>query len=572
MRLSRLSAILVLLLVHSAQAQEFKFSWDQATVYRIVTDRFSNGDSSNDYAYGRGLDGNGNSYAIDSTGHFLGGDFAGIKGWIEDGYFSDLGVNVLWLSAPYEQVHGWVGGGDGDFQLYAYEASWPLDYTEVDRAFGSKSDFQDLVDTAHQNDLRVILDVDLGNVGPPTLHDMASFGFGGLTSDEWRSWTPSSKIGWQSYQREYVTFTDSLESWGKWWGPDWVRSNLVGYEPCSENDGAACQAGEPALRSDIEVSEFPQFLQLKWGEEKSARLRSEMDTYFSRSGIGKTAANHVVLWLSSWVREFGIDGFHLTDAGSIDPAISSLLKKEASSALEQWKNENPDTALDDKEFWMTGDMAGRDSYPDNYGYDAVHRSSAGSSDDYEITSYFEDLVSAVGDEPSKIVTHLSANDVPLYDRTGLWEAGTRFLLAPGPVTIYYGDETARNPGAAKSDSSHAANSFMNWAEADEAVLAHWQKIGAFRAAHPAVARGGYDIVQESPYAFHRGVRLGADSDQVVIVMGAAGKTRINVSIVWPDDTLLRDAYTGNIAIVSFGQVTFDADASGILLLEEMPLD
>ena len=70
-------------------------------------------------------------------------------------------------------------------------------------------------------------------------------------------------------------------------------------------------------------------------------------------------------------------------------------------------------------------------------------------------------------------------------------------------------------------------------------------------------------------AFHRGVRLGMDKDQVVIVTGAEGRTRLNVAIVWPDDTVLRDAMTGSVAFVSFGQVSVTAHPSGIILLEEV---
>ena len=36
------------------------FSWDNATVYFLLTDRFYNGDKSNDHEYGRGLDQDGN--------------------------------------------------------------------------------------------------------------------------------------------------------------------------------------------------------------------------------------------------------------------------------------------------------------------------------------------------------------------------------------------------------------------------------------------------------------------------------------------------------------------------------
>ena len=43
-----------------AELESQKFSWDNATVYFVLTDRFLNSDKSNDHSYGRGLDQNGN--------------------------------------------------------------------------------------------------------------------------------------------------------------------------------------------------------------------------------------------------------------------------------------------------------------------------------------------------------------------------------------------------------------------------------------------------------------------------------------------------------------------------------
>ena len=37
-----------------------RFTWDNATVYFMLTDRFRNGNTSNDHSYGRNLDKNGN--------------------------------------------------------------------------------------------------------------------------------------------------------------------------------------------------------------------------------------------------------------------------------------------------------------------------------------------------------------------------------------------------------------------------------------------------------------------------------------------------------------------------------
>ena len=76
------------------------FSWDNASVYFLLTDRFKNGNTSNDHSYNRGKDANGQVVSnIDDRATFHGGDFAGITQTIEDGYFEDLGVNALWISA-----------------------------------------------------------------------------------------------------------------------------------------------------------------------------------------------------------------------------------------------------------------------------------------------------------------------------------------------------------------------------------------------------------------------------------------------------------------------------------------
>ncbi|MDY2783640.1 MAG: hypothetical protein SOT80_09650, partial [Candidatus Pseudoruminococcus sp.] len=71
----------------STSPKDTPFSWDNATVYFLLTDRFYNGDTSNDHSYGRGLDKNGNAVNYDQYAAFQGGDFAGITKKINDGYF-----------------------------------------------------------------------------------------------------------------------------------------------------------------------------------------------------------------------------------------------------------------------------------------------------------------------------------------------------------------------------------------------------------------------------------------------------------------------------------------------------
>ncbi len=558
MRLAWCLLLSTFILVGQSSAQDFRFSWDHATVYRIVTDRFSNGDSSNDFAYGRGLNGAGEEYPDDVTGHFMGGDYVGILGWLEDGYFDDLGVNTLWLSAPYEQVQGWVGGGDGDFQLYGYDGSFPLDYTRFERAFGDEDAFRQLTDAARERGMRIIVDVDLNHVGPATMHDMAAFGFGGLTGESWRNWQPSSRVGWQSYLSNLVTVEDSSAAWQRWWGADWIRTNVVGYESCGSDLMTECANGLPDLRSDVEVAGLPPFLTLKWGEEQTAAEQGELDAFFARNGATRSAANHVVKWLADWVAEQDIDGFHVREADRIDPAVLTLLTNEVERAYlgRDAEPEIPFLLLVD------GDL------PISVGAD---RSIAWQSltDHVNQDPLFKATQNIVASSASD-VRNLSFREMPIAETQDDLSVVSSFLLQPGPVVLNYGVESGRQAGPEVSDPSQMGHSPMNWDSFDEERLATWTAIGSFRGRHPAVARGGFDVVQDSPAAFHRGVRIGMDADQVIIVTGAEGRTRLTVSIVWPDDTVLKDAMTGSVGFVSFGQVSMTPHASGLMLLEAVP--
>lgn len=83
------------------------------------------------------------------------------------------------VSAPYEQIHGYVDSGKG-FAHYSYHGYYVLDYTETDANFGTKEEFQTLVDTAHKHGIRVVLDIVMNHSGYNSVADMEEFGFGTL--------------------------------------------------------------------------------------------------------------------------------------------------------------------------------------------------------------------------------------------------------------------------------------------------------------------------------------------------------------------------------------------------------
>lgn len=85
------------------------FSWKNATIYFVLTDRFNNGDTTNDNSYHRQRP----QGSVPDYATFHGGDIKGLTEKLD--YLNRLGVDAIWITAPYEQMHGWTGGKDDAF-------------------------------------------------------------------------------------------------------------------------------------------------------------------------------------------------------------------------------------------------------------------------------------------------------------------------------------------------------------------------------------------------------------------------------------------------------------------------
>ena len=119
-----LTLISLFLAVFAGNAQD-NFTWGNANVYFVITDRFANGDSTNDINYGRI-----NDYGSErlNAATFHGGDFKGMTEKAKQGYFTNLGIDVVWMTDVYEQIHGWMSGSGAinDFPHYGYHGYYPL--------------------------------------------------------------------------------------------------------------------------------------------------------------------------------------------------------------------------------------------------------------------------------------------------------------------------------------------------------------------------------------------------------------------------------------------------------------
>jgi len=120
-------------------------------LYFLMVDRFRNGKPENDSKV--------NDPLIDPKVNYMGGDLAGITKAIEDGYFSNLGVNTLWIS-PITQnpLGGYTEYPAPHRKFSGYHGYWPITLTTIDTRFGTPDEFKSLVGEAHDKKMNVLLD------------------------------------------------------------------------------------------------------------------------------------------------------------------------------------------------------------------------------------------------------------------------------------------------------------------------------------------------------------------------------------------------------------------------------
>lgn len=100
--------------------------------------------------------------------------------------------------------------------------------------------------------------------------------------------------------------------------------------------------------------------------------KNKMDTH-AKAIDGYTPRDYLTHWLSQWVRDYGIDGFRVDTAKHVElPAAATENRSQRRAS--RMEKANPDKALDDKPFWMTGEARGHGVMQSDYyrhGFDAM---------------------------------------------------------------------------------------------------------------------------------------------------------------------------------------------------------
>ena len=150
-------------------------------LYSLMVDRFYDGNPANNQKL--------HIPEVLDIVDYQGGDFAGIKKKIEEGFFEDLGITTIWIS-PISQnpFDAWgyyafdgepcrykdINGNQPSYTKFSgYHGYWPIYIKSVEQRFGTENDLRRLLSTAHKHEMNVILDYVANHmhIASPTLQE-----------------------------------------------------------------------------------------------------------------------------------------------------------------------------------------------------------------------------------------------------------------------------------------------------------------------------------------------------------------------------------------------------------------
>lgn len=559
--------IILLALIGLNRATNLKaedFDWRKATVYFVITDRFCNGDSTNDVNYGRIVD-----YGSErlNAATFHGGDFKGLLKKAKEGYFTDLGVDVVWMTDVYEQIHGWMTGSGSvnDFPHYGYHGYYPLDYTQTDKNYGTIEEFRQLVDALHSQGIRVMLGANLNNPGYPTLLDAVQTGFTNIPLTEKEA--AMHRRDW-SYDEFYA---DRL-NWRDWYGREWIRMPDEYWD--ENNPLEATLFGMPDFKDENNTPvAIPGFLHRKWEKEGDAN-----DAWVNPSAIKYrkdrkwSPLQYAIAWISSWVEEFGIDGFRCDIVENVRTERWKELNEACNSALAKWRAAHPESPASKwtDNFYMTGDFD-RASIDYKAGYADAGFSSMvnfffpkhGDLDNIVYTwQAYADSMAVHNDWHA--FSYLNNSYHRDADMSNMVDCATTLLLSPGIAQIFYGDETDRELSDARLnvDSDQAFRSDMDWDKINHTQLKHFRKLGKIRSSNPLIGKGRQRTID-----VHTCLRYD-DSDTLLIRVLPVEGQPINVAGIFDDGANVTELYTEQSARVTNGKVSFPKYVNSIAIIQK----
>ncbi len=425
--------------------EDSEFNWRDALLYFAFTDRFSDGDPSN------------NAPATDAThqgtsdARWMGGDFKGLQNKVEDGYFEKLGVNTLWISSVSMNTQETSIGTDNNVYS-AYHSYWPITtfmtaenqsefngLSAIEPHFGSMTDLQNLVDACHKRGMRVLVDFAANHV-----HKSSPIY---QKHQDWFNDAPNGRL------------CDNDNNWDNYSEKCWFSQDLpdIDYENSDARklmvDHAVWlikQTGIDGFRVDAVKHMNIQFIK---------DLRAAIETLFANTGI----------------TFYTVGETFTSDIGLLNKYIGNNLLHAQFDFPLYYRFQN--ILSDGNMSGVRGD--GLSISPNSPFNSNLMGTFIGNHDVARALSV------AAGQNQNKWGNNEDVNDWLPYFKVK--QAMTIQLTQPGVPLIYYGDEYGM-VGANDPDNRRMMK-FSDYSSEQETMLAYVRQLGQIRASHKALTRG-----------------------------------------------------------------------------------
>ncbi len=481
--------------------------WRNQSIYQIVTDRFFDGDPSNNSLLP--------NYNPSNGGQAHGGDFKGIEKKLD--YIKALGATAIWISPV-------VKNANGDYHGYA-----ATDFYAVNPRMGTLADLQRLVAEAHKRGILVINDVVVNH---------------GST------WVDSADAGWSAFKYPPAGYNLRYNSGGQKYAPPFDDASLTsnfgstGLSNIFHNNGATANWSDS---TQVELGEL-----------------SSLDDFRTESSYVRQKMQEI--W-SYWIGAAGFDAYRIDTVKHVEmgfwdqwsPAIRAAAAAADKPNFFQFGEvyDGSDAKVGSYTGAKTSGIFKMESaidYPLFYQIGSVFGTGTGSTG--LIENRYSNLTTANYDASAlnSLILNLDNHDQPRFlnasgSSTARLEVALAFLYTSrGVPSLYYGTEQDFDGGAdpwdredmfdGQFEGGPSLGDNFNMAGARFKLVA---KLNNFRRLYPALRTGTHNNLWSNwsgPGLFAYARRLGTEEVYVVLNTATSAQTIVARPTIHPVGTVL----------------------------------
>jgi glycosidase len=423
----------------------------QGFIYQIVTDRFFDGDTTNDNPSESPNLHNPNGFTNPADADwnlYWGGDLAGIQQKLS--YLKSMGVAGIWISPPMNNIRVNAAASNGETSYHGY---WTRDFMQIDEHFGDDTNswtaFDALVTAAHADGIRVYVDFPANDSNPINAGENGSLYDNGILITTYSTDTgitpyyhhnPNISNYNDHYQVQYYTL-EGLADLDQ--TNPWVDSYLK-------------SAVEQFLAHGVDGFRFDAVLEVNWGWEYS--LENAIANWSGSSSPARMPGQPFIF--GEW------------NEGSGDALYPDSVKFSNSSGM---------NLLDYTLYWQLANVFGTGASFYDIDNELTLEDTGSSS-----------IPAQAFTQPNDLVTFFDNHDNPRImsqgaDRMAVKQAISFLLTCRGVPVLYYGDEQYLFNDTNGGVVPYNRNGMTSFGSTDAVLLI--QYLAALRAANPAVAYG-----------------------------------------------------------------------------------